>query len=116
MIFFADEGLDAPIVDLLRSEGYTVIYAAEVMKGAGDSEILERASQEGAVLLTKDKDFGELVIRHKMYSEGVVLVRIEKLNLISNCLMLLRLINRHRTELKYSFTVIEEDKIRIRRL
>ncbi|MBO9681855.1 MAG: DUF5615 family PIN-like protein [Flavisolibacter sp.] len=63
MIFFADEGLDAPMVELLRNEGYTVIYAAEEMKGATDVEILEKA-----VLITKDKDFGELVIRYKMHS------------------------------------------------
>lgn len=116
MTFFADEGLDAPMVELLRNEGYTVIYAAEEMKGASDSEILERANEENAVLITKDKDFGELIIRQKMYSQGVILIRVEKLNSLSNCLLLLRLINKHSTELRRSFTIIEEDKIRIRRL
>lgn len=116
MIFFADEGLDAPMVELLRNEGYTVIYAAEEMKGATDVEILERASRKKAVLITKDKNFGELVIRYKMHSLGVVLIRVEKLNLLSNCLLVLRLINRHRAALKYSFTVIDEDKVRIRSL
>ena len=116
MTFFADEGLDAPMVELLRSGGYMVIYAAEEMKGASDSEILERANEEKAILITKDKDFGELIIRHKMYSLGVVLIRVEKLNLLSNCLLVLRLINKYDKELKYSFTVVEEEKIRIRRL
>ncbi|MGZ3846328.1 MAG: DUF5615 family PIN-like protein [Flavisolibacter sp.] len=116
MTFFADEGLDAPLVELLRQEKYTVIYAAEEMKGASDIEILERADKEKAILITKDKDFGELVIRHRMHSQGVILIRVDRLNIAANRLWVLRLINRHTLELEYSFTVIEEDKIRIRGL
>jgi|SRR5215203_252902 len=116
MTFFGDEGLDAPLVELLRQAGYNVIYAAEKMKGALDTEILERASHEEAILITKDKDFGELVIRQQMHSYGVILIRVEKLNLLSNCLLVLKFINQHLSQLKFSFTVIEEDKIRIRTL
>jgi hypothetical protein len=43
MIFFADEGLDAPMVELLRKEGYKVRYAVEEMSGATDMEILAQA-------------------------------------------------------------------------
>jgi predicted nuclease of predicted toxin-antitoxin system len=116
MTFFADEGLDAPLVELLRKEEYTVIYAAEEMKGASDIEVLERAYEENAILITKDKDFGELVIRNKMHSRGVVLIRVDRLNILANCLWVLRFINKHKQHLKFSFTVIEEDKIRIRDL
>jgi predicted nuclease of predicted toxin-antitoxin system len=59
MIFLADEGLDALLVELLRKEGYNVIYAAEEMKGNTDAEILARALATNAILITKDKDFGE---------------------------------------------------------
>ena len=116
MTFFADEGLDAPLVELLRKENYKVIYAAEEMKGSSDIDILERADKEKAILITKDKDFGELVIRHKMHSQGVILIRVDRLNIQANCLWVLQLINKHNTELEYCFTVIEEDKIRIRHL
>lgn len=116
MIFFADEGLDAPFVELLRKEGHSVIYATEEMKGATDTEILAQAVAANAILITKDKDFGEMVIRHQMYSCGIVLIRVEKLNILANCLFVLQLLNRHARDLAYSFTVIQEDKIRIRSL
>lgn len=116
MIFFADEGLDAPLVRLLREEGYKVIYAVEEMPGATDAAILARAKNENAILITKDKDFGEMIVRHRMNSNGIILIRVDKLNSLSNCLFIIRLINQHISELAYSFTVIQEDKIRIRAL
>lgn len=86
------------------------------MAGALDKEILERAAAAKAILITKDKDFGELVIRRQLNSNGVILIRVEKLNTTANCLLVLRLINKYISQLEYCFTVIEEDKIRIRSL
>ena len=86
------------------------------MKGASDTEILEKADNEKAILITKDKDFEELVIRYKMHSQGVVLIRVDRLNILANCLSVVRFINDHESQLEFSFTVIEEDKIRIRNL
>jgi predicted nuclease of predicted toxin-antitoxin system len=116
MTFFADEGLDAPLVELLRKEGHSVLYAAEEMSGATDIEILTKATEQNAILITKDKDFGEMIVRHRMNSNGVVLIRVEKLNSSMNCMFIVRLINKHAPELHNCFTVIQEDKIRIRAL
>jgi len=116
MNFFADEGLDFPLVDLLRQKLYRVIYAAEEMPGASDDYILQKAVQENCILITKDKDFGEMVIRRNILSIGVVLIRIEKLNLPENCLLVANFIAKYEPELSNSFTVIQEDKIRIRKL
>lgn len=116
MKFFADEGLDFMLVDSLRQNSHEVIYAAEEMKGANDKDILDKAVKENCILITKDKDFGEMVIRNKMHSSGVILIRIEKLNLSDNCLFVVHLINKYALELTNSFTVIQEDKIRIRSL
>lgn len=115
MKFFADEGLDAPLVQLMRKEGYEVIYAAENMSGSTDEEVLAAAKDSNTILITKDKDFGEMVVRHRLNSNGVILIRLEQLNLLSNCLLVLRLINKHIKEFSGS-TVIQEDKIRIRSL
>jgi predicted nuclease of predicted toxin-antitoxin system len=68
MTFFADEGLDAPLVEWLRQDGFTVIYALEIMPGAPDEEILKKANSLQAILITKDKDFGELVFRNKNHT------------------------------------------------
>jgi predicted nuclease of predicted toxin-antitoxin system len=71
---------------------------------------------ESAILLTKDKDFGELVVCQRLPVIGLVLIRIEKLNLFHNVEIVVSFIHKHEAELKGSFTVIQEDKIRIRKL
>jgi len=116
MKFFADEGLDYPLVKQMREAGYDVTYAAEDNTGASDTSLLQIAFNENRILVTKDKDFGELAIRFGQSNTGVVLIRIEQLNKSENCLLVLKAIQKYESELKSAFTVIQEDKIRIRTL
>jgi len=48
MKFIADEGVDAPIVHLLRSEGYTVYYILEQDAGLDDIDVLKLAEKKTA--------------------------------------------------------------------
>lgn len=57
MTFFADEGLDAPLVEWLRQDGFTIIYALEMMPGASDEEILKHANSLQAILNYKRQRF-----------------------------------------------------------
>ena len=61
MRWFADECVDAALVHRLRGAGHDVIYAAEIAAGTTDIQLLRRANDEHRLLLTEDKDFGELV-------------------------------------------------------
>ncbi len=56
----ADEWVDKPIVDVLRSNGFNVLYILETNPGADDEFILTMANADKRILLTQDKDFGEL--------------------------------------------------------
>ena len=116
MKFFADEGLDYPLVAALREQAHEVIYAAEDFSGKADAILLEEALKQKVLLLTKDKDFGEMVIRQQQTTTGVVLIRIEALNVPANVNLVVSLIRQHEADLYNSFTVIQEDKIRIRKL
>ncbi|HSL82385.1 MAG TPA: DUF5615 family PIN-like protein [Thermoanaerobaculia bacterium] len=56
----------------LRERGHDVVWAGDWQKDPGDQEILARAHREGRVLVTLDKDFGELsVVRNEPHS-GIV--------------------------------------------
>ena len=59
--FLVDEGVDRQIVHRLRSEGHAVIYVAELEPGISDDAVLDIANRESAVLVTSDKDFGEII-------------------------------------------------------
>ena len=63
MKFLADENIDKPIVERLRGDGHSLFYIVEMQPGISDDEVLRLANQQEAVLLTADKDFGELVFR-----------------------------------------------------
>lgn len=86
------------------------------MPGVSDEMIVREAAKENAVLLTKDKDFGALVVRSKMHTAGVVLIRTEQLNnsiVLQQCAYL---INRYASELPNHFSVVDGNKIRVRKL
>lgn len=76
MKFFADESVDRHIVERLRREGHRVWYVAEMDPGIPDDVVLALANQETALLLTADKDFGEIVFRQRLHTHGVVLIRL----------------------------------------
>jgi len=61
MNFLADESCAGPVIRALREAGHDVVAIAEVAKGATDEQVLERALNEKRVLITEDRDFGELV-------------------------------------------------------
>ena len=77
MRFFADENVARAIVAWVRSAGHDVLYAAEEKPGEADDVWLRQAQADGRLILTADKDFGELVFRDHLNSAGVVLLRME---------------------------------------
>jgi len=56
----------------IEAAGHDVIWAGEWIEDPGDEEILARAYSEGRVLVTLDKDFGELVVVRGMLHRGIV--------------------------------------------
>ena len=61
--FLADENISFVIIDKLRAAGFEVRAIIEAHAGASDTEVLDIAGNEGRILVTEDRDFGELVIR-----------------------------------------------------
>lgn len=76
MKLFADENMARAVVLRLRELGHDVLYASEIQPGAADSDWLNRAEAEGRIILTADKDFGDLIFRDRWTSHGVVLLRL----------------------------------------
>jgi predicted nuclease of predicted toxin-antitoxin system len=75
MNFVADESCARPVIQALREAGHEVVAIAEIARGATDDQVLERALKEKRVLITEDRDFGELVYARGRSSAGVILVR-----------------------------------------
>jgi len=84
MRWLADECVDAGVVDRLCDAGHDVLYVAEMAAGESDVRILERAQTDDRLLLTEDKDFGDLVFRSGQAIPGLVLLRLEPQQAASN--------------------------------
>ncbi|MGB3780003.1 MAG: DUF5615 family PIN-like protein [Tunicatimonas sp.] len=116
MRFIADEGVDSQIVEKLRDEGHDVYYVAEHKAGTLDEVILKIANQEDRILMTRDKDFGELVYRLKQVHSGIILNRLYELASTTKAEIVNLVIKKHGTDLQGCFTVIQPGRIRIKKI
>ncbi|MEJ6482317.1 DUF5615 family PIN-like protein [Nostoc punctiforme UO1] len=116
MKFLGDENLDWQIVERLRLDGHETLYVVEMEPGIPDDEVLNLANNEGAILLTSDKDFGELVFRLHRIAAGVVLIRLFGLSPKDRAEIVVNAIKQHTDELLGAFTVISSKTIRIRKM
>lgn len=74
----ADENFPGSAVRTLRERGHDVLWMAEEGPKTADADVLLLASAEGRLLVTFDKDFGELAVRQRLpASSGVVLFRLK---------------------------------------
>jgi predicted nuclease of predicted toxin-antitoxin system len=115
MKFLADEGVDKPIVDLLRQSGFDVHYILETNRGAEDEQVLSIANREERILLTQDKDFGELIYRLKKVHPGIILIRLGTTPASQKGTFVNNVLKKHSSKLLNAFTVIQANAVRIRK-
>lgn len=114
MKFLADESVDFPIVKLMRELGFEVDFIAEISPSISDTEVLRIANEKEAILITMDKDFGELIYRNKHNSFGIILLRTNHLENELKLTIINEVINKYIDELPNKFTVVQENNVRIR--
>lgn len=76
MRWLADESVEVPVVDVLRSTGHDVVAVGEVCPGIRDEDVLQTAASQGRVPIANDKDFGQLIFSRGFPAAGVVLMRL----------------------------------------
>ena len=80
MRLLADENVSRLVIERLRTCGFEVISVSDTKKGAPDTDVLSAADAEGCILITEDRDFGELVIRQRLSVRGVILLELDRLS------------------------------------
>ena len=116
MRFLADECVDAVLVEELRGAGHDVQTVQEIASASEDAAVVDLAAREHRILLTEDKDFGELAIRQKLRVPGVILLRIAPQLRHRKWPRLAATIDALRERLAGHHTVVDIDKIRTRSL
>ena len=114
MNLLADESVDRHTVERLRLDGHEVSYVAELDPGVTDKVVLAQANETKALLLTADKDFGELVFREgQLTSGGIVLVRLAGLSAELKAEIVSDAFRRRGLEFPHCFSVISPGKVRV---
>ena len=114
MRIVADDNVPGAAVETLRSAGHDVAWVSEREPGTADTDILSRASAEARLLVTFDKDFGDLAYRARMpVSHGIVLFRLASMSkdtlpqFVADSLA-------SQVDWEGHFSVISEHRIRVR--
>ena len=116
MKILADENIEKPIIDYLRSRRYDIYWIAEKRSSIGDNKVLSIANKEKRILITNDKDFGELIFLQRKLSTGIVLLRFKSEDALNKVKVLRKVFPLYARKLKGHFTVISERRIRFRYL
>lgn len=116
MRFLADENVPGFAVQTLRMAGYEVAWMREEAPGSKDEAVLQRAQDEERVLITFDKDFGELAFRRGLpASSGIILVRITAPSAAHVARVVREAIDQ-RQDWSGHFSVVEDRRIRMTKL
>jgi predicted nuclease of predicted toxin-antitoxin system len=113
MRFLADESCDFVVVRALRSAGYDVTAISEIAPRAEDSDVIRLATSEKRMLLTEDKDFGQLVFAHGETSPGVIFLRFPASTRKQIAPVVVKLVKERGEKLAGCFVTVQPGRIRI---
>lgn len=116
MKLLANENIPAALIRSLRAASHDVNWVSETSPGITDPQVIELAIREDRVLVTFDKDFGELAFRRSLPATcGVILLRLPMDDLNRLILMVVEIID-SRDDWQGQFAVVEETRVRLRSL
>lgn len=112
MELLADESCAGPVIRALRAAGHDVVAVAEVAKGASDEWVIQQALSADRVLITEDRDFGELVYSAHHATAGVLFVKFHSRAGGAKPAAVADAIAKLGTRLKGRFAVVEPGRVR----
>ena len=113
MRILANENFPGDAVNALRNQGHDVAWVRIDAPGISDAEVLAHAQRENRIVVTFDKDFGELAFRARLpASSGIILFRISAPSPAHVARVVVAALER-RTDWAGHFAVVEDSRIRM---
>ena len=110
-----DECTGPSVARWLRDLGHDVVSVYDEAPQLPDVDILGFAVRENRIVITNDKDFGELVFRDQRPHRGVVLLRLSHDAVANKITALERFLVDVPTDMSACFVVVSDRSIRIAR-
>ena len=112
--FLIDVGVSKAVEEWLAHERYDVRAVHQINPHMSDREILQIAATEDRVVITMDKDFGELVYRLKRPHTGVLLIRMAEARGDEKLAAIQQILRNHSDKLHGRFCVYQNHRLRVR--
>ena len=113
MKFLIDECVGLSVANWLKEQGYDAVSVYDIGIGISDDEVLQKAFSGNRILITCDKDFGEMIFKGKRQHSGVIFLRLENEKPSHKSLVLKNLLERYPQDLFGNFVVVSEGMVRI---
>ena len=114
MKLIVDVGVGIAVERFLRESGHDVLAVRDVDPALADGEILRLALRESRLLITMDKDFGELVYGRGLHHTGVLLLRLDDATGAEKAAVVRGIFEQRGDALPGRFSVYQAGHIRIR--
>lgn len=115
--FLANENVPSATIKTLQNAGYEVVSVSEDFPSIKDEAVILFASIENRIIITFDRDYGELIFKHNLkHSSGVVYFRLKFFQPEKPAEILLQLLSEVLLNIEGFFTVISENNVRQRKL
>jgi len=111
--FVVDVGVGKKVERYLREAGCDVTAIRDINPRASDTEILKLAVEESRIVLTMDKDFGELVYRSGKAHAGVLILRMEDADGDAKTAVVGNILRKHSDKLENRFCVYQDGTLRV---
>ena len=114
MKFLVDLGVGKKVEKWLQEKGYDVKSVRDINPEAKDSEVLHLAVAENRMVITMDKDFGELVYNSGKAHSGVLILRLEDANGAQKIVTLQKILSEYSDKMENKFCVFQHGRLRIK--
>jgi len=112
MKLLVDECTGPAVAHWLEQQGHDVFSVYDQARGIDDDKVIEIANNEGRILITNDRGFGEKVFRERRPHHGVVFLRLSNERTANKIRVLNQLFRQHGDALPHRFVVVNETRVR----
>ena len=112
MRFLVDECTGSKVAQWLRGNHHEVFSVFDEARGMTDDEVLTKAFDENRILITNDKDFGEMIFRTRRNHRGVIFLRLDDERAANKIEVLSKLLENYAGKLPEEFVVVTETRVR----
>jgi len=114
--FLVDVGVGKAVELFLKGQGYDTKTVRAIDPQMPDEEIIRLSSKENRMIITMDKDFGELVYHYGIDHCGILLLRLEDATGSEKQEVVASILAKHSTDIVNRYCVFQNDKLRIRKI